>query len=657
MPIVPIPAQITFVGKDLSNSGQVPTLRLATTLLTENDRSITQLQASIKNSRIGGSIVLADARSDDLPAHVREQLEGEPPTEGYLLFVRQNRIDVVANDSRGLAYGADTLRQLLAMAEIPQVDIYDYPEFAYRAGLIVTNNKPPANLANGFGGISLKQTIEDFADHRMNAIMLRIYNWSWLDDPENLAKAREIVDYAKKHHLDVIPYLQCYGHAKMFTWRDIRTDHTRTIADEEVRLAGHEPTELKTSNVIITTNTPVLVRLANGTEMTEGKDFEVVPGELKMSWTPPEGVTVKYATWGRPYVHPDNKPFAIRRLPGGRIPDGATVKVTYDVAANSREYCPFSPVTHELVDDTIRRVIELTDPKYINLGMDELWTPISREGRCCAAANTTGMSKAEVFRREINRTFAVAQQARPGIKVMYWSDMLDPNQSPEWMRTWEAIEQELGNVDRGAIMMPWFYEGQITRLWQAGDSLDRFRRRGFGAIGASGHDVLNQFIWSNAVRTRYDAAQSPGFTLTTWASRSGVEELMRGYRAYTQATWSPSRTPFQKLLQLRLELDTLGITANIPDDQWSRAAAFITPIQRDRLSKLFAAARMEQASIDLETLARIQIPGVEEMLLAVPQTQRLLDENGRHERQLHNAHADRAVTDVLDRKGGSTGGW
>lgn len=624
LPISPIPAQVSFVGESLPKSGRALELRLSTTLLTESDRSIVRLTDALKNSRIGGSVVLSDAHSADLPAHVRERLEGDLPAEGYLLSVRPNRIDIVAGDPRGLSFGADTLRQLLALGDVPQVDIYDYPEFAFRAGLMVTNNKPPASLSDGFGGVSLRQTIEEMADYRMNAIVIRIYNWSWLDDPENLAKAKEIVEYAKKHHLEVIPYLQCYGHAKMFTWRDARTDHTRTIAEEQVVLTGDQPAELKTPNVIITANTPILVHLPDGTAMVEGRDFEVVPGEVKMSWVPPEGVKVKHATWGRPYIHPDSRPFAIRRLNGGRIADGTAVKVTYDVASNSREYCPFSPVTHELVNDTLRRVIELADPSYIHLGMDELWTPVSREGRCCAEANSTGMSRAEVFRREINRTYAVAQQIKPGIRVMYWSDMLDPNQSPEWMRTWDAIDAELLKIDRGIVLMPWYYEGHTTRLWQAGDSMDRFRRQGFSTIGASGHDVLNQFIWSNATRTRYDATLSPGFTMTTWASRSGVDELIRGYRAYAQASWSPSRTPFHALLQLRLELNELGITPAVPDEQWPDVTARIAPVQRERLARLLATARMEEASVDRETLAKARIPGVEEMLLAIEQADRLL---------------------------------
>ncbi len=621
LPIAPIPAHVVFVGEDVASQGSAPTLKVATDLLPKEDPGLARMAEAAKASRVGGTIVLSDPEALNLPDYVRSQIEGDLPAEGYVLAVRPERIDVVAGDARGLLYGMDTLRQVLALPTVPQVDIYDYPEFAYRAGLLVTNNQPPASLSDGFGSVSLSETIRDFADHRINGVMVRIYNWSWLHDEENLAKAKEIVDFAKKHHVDVIPYLQCYGHAKMFTWRDIRTDHTKTIADEEVVLSGDAAAELKTPNLIITENTPVLVRLADGTEMTEGRDFEVVPGEIRTSWVPPDGVKVEYATWGRPYVHPDSPPSKVRRLAKGRIPDGATVKVTYDVAANSREYCPFSPVTHELVDDTIRRVIELADPEYLNLGMDEMWTPISREGRCCAAA--TDMTPAEVTRREINRTLAVAQSIKPGIKVMYWSDMLDPHQTPHWMRTWEGIDKEVAQIDRQAVMMPWYYGSITSHLWRPGASLDRFLDYGFRVVGASGHEELNQFIWADAVRTRYDAERAPGFTFTTWSRWGEKEVLLRGYEAYRQATWSPSRTPFDALLQLRVELNELGITASVAEGEWAEATANVTDVQRRRLAGLLSEAEAELMSVDADTLAEARIPGVIEMLKAVPQAKRL----------------------------------
>jgi hexosaminidase len=82
-------------------------------------RDLTGLDASVG---IGGSIAL------------RVGSDGPEGPESYRLDVATERIDLVARDRRGLFYGIQTLRQLVAASPtaVPAVRIEDSPRFPYR---------------------------------------------------------------------------------------------------------------------------------------------------------------------------------------------------------------------------------------------------------------------------------------------------------------------------------------------------------------------------------------------------------------------------------------------------------------------------------------------------------------------------------------------
>jgi|GEM_PF-4192107 N-acetyl-beta-hexosaminidase len=625
VPVIPMPIQTRYVDEaPLRRVGGAPSLRGAN-LLPPDDPGVERLRRAMREVRIGGQIVFSRPDDKSLPEHVKALVSEGVPAEGYALFVRPGRIDLVAADARGLYYGTDTLAQLLRLPEVPQVDVFDYPEFSYRAGMFLSDNQPPVTLNGAYGKLTLRNAIERFSGHRMNAIMLRLYNYAWLDDPANLQATREIVAYAKRHHLDVIPYVQFYGHAKLLLWRDIRTGQTRTIADEQHTLTGTDTAGLKERHVVITKDLPVRVTHKNGTEMIEGRDFEVVPGELNMSWLPPAGVKVNYSTWTRPYLHPDNKPFGIRRIEGGRIRSGDTVRVTYDVASGGESTNPFSPVTRELTDRIIRSVIREFNPSVIHLGVDEIWEPLGSERSRPGFENATPI---QALAHELRQTYATAQSAKPGIRVMYWSDMFDANQTPRWYATWDGWRELVASdVAKDATVCPWFYGANLRELWRVNDSLDFFLKHGYSAVGASGHEPLNQLTWGQAVLERMGRYKTDGFTFTVWTSWKELPVLNEGLRAYAQSSWSPSRAPFRDLLRLRFELDALGVTASTDESAMAAAFARISAHQREQIGRLRGLAENELRMTDADAFGALPGGDLRALLVALEQAKHAVGGN------------------------------
>lgn len=176
--------------------------------------------------------------------------------KGYELKVSRQGIDITANESAGLLYGVQTLRQLLPLNThdgaisgkadvlVPCVDIIDYPRFAWRGMLM--------DVAHHFFPIaSVKRFIDEMAMYKYNTLQLHMTNdnawrieikafprlteiggwrvprtglWGSFEQPKPGEKAtdggfytqeelKELVKYAQSRQVTILPGIEMPGHA------------------------------------------------------------------------------------------------------------------------------------------------------------------------------------------------------------------------------------------------------------------------------------------------------------------------------------------------------------------------------------------------------------------------------------------------------------
>lgn len=160
-----------------------------------------------------------------------------PGVEAYRLSVTGKEALIEASDPRGLFYGAQTLRQLVAekgdgSRTIAAVDVRDAPRFRWR-GLLVDVSR------HFFGKVALLRIIDEMARYKLNVLHLHL-----TDDPGwrleipgyprlteigalgdrtrpdsgvrhyfTAGDIREIVAYAGERHIMVVPEIEMPGHA------------------------------------------------------------------------------------------------------------------------------------------------------------------------------------------------------------------------------------------------------------------------------------------------------------------------------------------------------------------------------------------------------------------------------------------------------------
>jgi len=181
------------------------------------------------------------------PEQARNQgVQMEIAPEGYILSIHPDGIKITAPDSAGAFYGAVSLWQLLGdtrslPVRIPGLRIIDAPRFAWR-GFMLDSSRYLQSVDH------IKRLLDQMARHKLNT-----FHWHLTDDqgwrleikryprlteigawriPAGKAgldgngqpvryggfytqdEAREIVQYARKLHITVIPEIEMPGHAQ-----------------------------------------------------------------------------------------------------------------------------------------------------------------------------------------------------------------------------------------------------------------------------------------------------------------------------------------------------------------------------------------------------------------------------------------------------------
>ncbi len=138
--------------------------------------------------------------------------------EGYTLRIDENGISLEALTSKGLFYGAMSLIQLLEKADdntLPYFKVLDYPDMKVRAVSDDISRGQVSTLDN------FKKIIVHMSRYKMNVFMPYIEDMLLFNAYPTIGvnrgaltkeEASELVDFAGKHFVEVIPIFQTLGH-------------------------------------------------------------------------------------------------------------------------------------------------------------------------------------------------------------------------------------------------------------------------------------------------------------------------------------------------------------------------------------------------------------------------------------------------------------
>ncbi|MFH1499122.1 MAG: beta-N-acetylhexosaminidase, partial [Verrucomicrobiota bacterium] len=197
---------ITAAGGDLGNE--------ATFLRT----SLAELEVPVVDSGLPIRLEIAAVTFPPRESAYRESIE----EQGYRLQIGPREIVLQGRAPAGVFYAIQTLLQLInAEQTLPVVEILDYPDLAKRR-IMIDSARQNENAEY------YKRLIRFLARHKINGL-----HWHLTDD-QNVAlyhedypslmhphawrpeQIREIVAYAKRYHIELIPEIESLGPARVF---------------------------------------------------------------------------------------------------------------------------------------------------------------------------------------------------------------------------------------------------------------------------------------------------------------------------------------------------------------------------------------------------------------------------------------------------------
>ena len=154
--------------------------------------------------------------SDSLPRP--DERPGPDSREAYALLVTADGVEIKAQSSAGLFYGAQTLCQLVErtnnQAVLPQVEIRDWPSLPYRGTMVDMSHGPLPTEAEVKRQLDLLARYKGNQYYFYNEASIELEGYRLLNPKGRFTQeqVRRIVDYARERHIDVVPCLELYGH-------------------------------------------------------------------------------------------------------------------------------------------------------------------------------------------------------------------------------------------------------------------------------------------------------------------------------------------------------------------------------------------------------------------------------------------------------------
>ena len=225
-PLMPAPQQIRY------GSGRIPIHGLHILLPAEassEDADAARALSACLSDHSHAPVLVSSSRSNDVTIVLRRtgtggalpipgEQTGPDSRESYGLTITTTGGELRAASSAGLYYGAQTLCQLAEGADqsasLPEVEIHDWPAFAYRGAMVDMSHGPLPTEDEVKRQLDFLARWKGNQYYFYNEASIQLEGYPLLNPPGRFSQEaiRRIVAYGKARHIDVIPCLELYGH-------------------------------------------------------------------------------------------------------------------------------------------------------------------------------------------------------------------------------------------------------------------------------------------------------------------------------------------------------------------------------------------------------------------------------------------------------------
>lgn len=414
------------------------------------------------------------------------EVKGKGP-ESYSLAVMSKGITIKAGTESGAFYGLMTLLQLIERRDDKAVvlacEAIDYPDLPMR-GVLYGDAEQAARWK--------MNTFVESAGYPVSAEQKKAFSDS--------------VRKCEKLNQKYIPYALAMMGGLYVQRINPNLAAGIWVRDEKLTLRGTEPSPLANPYVIRTQLTDVKLKSSDGTkEYKLGVDYQVIDGD--MGWN---------------YDAQNPKRFAVARLPGSAIPDGATVLASYDWVSHHRApdvspeahvaYVPLEPEARRLMDEFLSNVVrEYPIPYTLFANCLHEFRPTELQLATDSRVIRSGKKPIQLFAEDITAQSVAVKRGNPAAKAMFWAG----NMNDHYVRAAEPF------ISRDAHVQIWGYDANWPSAYGR-EAIRYWSTLGFESSVMSWDNLRNVRGWAQVVaEARAKGYPCLGMINACWANRTG----------------------------------------------------------------------------------------------------------------------------------------
>jgi hypothetical protein len=312
--------------------------------------------------------------------------------------------------------------------------------------------------------------------------------------------------------------------------RSLRWCEGQWVRDESLELRTG-PVQLAGRNVLRGESTDIVVRSSDGlTTYVEGADYRIVPGELAYP------------------VNDDAVPFAIERVPQGRIASGQTVLASYDhlrpgSSGGHLILCLAEPEVWDFYVRVVTALVRQYDLNYLACHVSEEPDWIGQDSRC----RDTGLSRSQLLANIYHKLDAAIKQARPGCRLVSWADNF-PGGS-----THNLFPDILALLPKDMILINWAYHGSVSAMGLT--AARQYHEHALEFVACPWYDPVNIRQWTQVV-SHAGRQGWPGIGLRNYGPAPKYAGMPDGYAMTETAicSWKMPRPGDRRWTPLPIEV-------------------------------------------------------------------------------------------------------
>lgn len=223
-PLLPQPQQVHYGNGSLSLKNIH--VQFATSAADEDrfaGQQLSERLSSFSGTRMEvgrgtGKIIVLNRTGNGAALPMDKETTGPESRESYTISITPNRAEIRAPSSAGLFYGVQTLLQMVEgrgeQAILPQAEVRDWPSLAYRGMMMDFSEGELVRVSEVERQLDLLARFKanQYFFYTEASIEFEGYDIVNPNGRYSRDEVRQVVEYARQRHIDVVPCMELYGH-------------------------------------------------------------------------------------------------------------------------------------------------------------------------------------------------------------------------------------------------------------------------------------------------------------------------------------------------------------------------------------------------------------------------------------------------------------